>query len=164
VETIRYPYKPKLWVMLLAGLFFAGCAVILGGVARSNDRGLIINGIISFEADGATTFYWILAGVSALFVVVAVFAASRALTSQQELVIDGRAISAPKRGTSKVILTVPFANITDLRIMQVASQKFLTIHHSDGKLEIVRDMLPRKADFETVVELVEARCNGLTAH
>ncbi len=163
METIRYPYKPKRWTMLLAGLIFAGAAVILVHMARANDRGLVINGIFSFDEAGATTVYWILAGASALFVAGALYGVARAFGPAQEVVIDSRGITAPKGGMAKAVVTVPFASITDLRVQHVQSQRFLHIRHRDGKLSINGAMLPRRADFETLVGQIESRFNASRA-
>ena len=38
----QYDYRPKWMVILLCGLFFGACALVLAGKANGNDRGLII--------------------------------------------------------------------------------------------------------------------------
>jgi hypothetical protein len=160
METLRYDYKPKAWVMLLSGLFFAGCGVWFGNRALTNDRGLILNGIIELETGDATIFYWVLTAVCVAFVAGAGFGVVRALGAPGEVVLDATAITAPKRGTGRTTSTVPFAQITDLRITDVNSQKFLTIHHTGGKLAIMRSMMPDRAAFEELVSELHARCGS----
>ena len=54
METLRYDYKPKAYVMALSGLLFAGFGVLLGKEAGENDRGLLIDGIIRLDVGEAT--------------------------------------------------------------------------------------------------------------
>jgi len=56
-------------------VFFAVCALVIAEEAATNDRGLILEGIFRFSPHGATVFYWVLAGLSALFVLAALFLA-----------------------------------------------------------------------------------------
>ena len=56
METLRYHYRPKTWVMAPAGSFFAVCAAVLGYMVRDNDRGLLINGLISLDPGQASIF------------------------------------------------------------------------------------------------------------
>lgn len=157
METLRYDYKPKLWSSLLAGLFFAGCGVVLGNVALTNDRGLILNGIIELETGSATIFYWVLTALCAGFVFVGLVATVRSLGAPHEVVLDRIAISAPKGVTGKIVVTVPYARITDLKVSQVKSQKFLAVHHADGKLTITRSMLPTHDAFEELLAALDGR-------
>ena len=96
METLRYDYKPKAWVMALAGLFFAGCGVVLGKIALENDRGLILNGIIRLDAGDATMFYWVLTAACAAFVAFALGGVVRGMGAPGEVVLDRTAISAPR--------------------------------------------------------------------
>lgn len=158
METLRYDYRPKTWVMALAGLFFAGCAVVLVQSARHNDRGMVINGLITLDLGQATLFLWVLAALSALFVGAGVYGVIRSVGVAQQIVIDRHGITAPKGGMSSAIVTVPFADITDLQMRQVQSQHFLVIHHRGGKLTITGSMLPSKAEFEELATTVADRC------
>lgn len=146
--------------MALAGLFFAGCAIVLAQSARLNNRGMIINGIVRLDIDEANIFLWILAGLSVLFVAAGIYGVARSLGPFQEIVIDGKNITAPKGGLSSTIVSVPFASIFDLQIVQVKSQRFLTIRHRDGKLIVNRAMMPSHEDFEELVAEVAERCRA----
>lgn len=164
METLRYDYKPKAWVMALSGLFFAGCGVVLTKVALGNDRGLIINGIIRLETRDATTFYWVLTAACVAFVVFALVGVVRGMGAPGQVVLDRTAISAPKGALNGEVVTVPLLSITDVRIMEVKSQKMLIILHPGGKLTIQRSMLPTREDFEEVVEQLAARHRALRGH
>ena len=143
--------------MLLAGLFFAGCGVVLAKVAVENDRGLIINGLIRFEPPGATIFYWVLTTFSVGFVVAAVLGLIRAFGPLREVVLDDASLSAPRGGLSGRITTVPLASIVALRVREVKRQRFVIVEYAGGKLTISGSMLPSSDDFETLVGEIERR-------
>lgn len=161
METIRYDYKPKLWVIGLSGLFFAGCGVVLAKSALENDRGMIINGLITLDTGDASILLWVLTLFSVGFVLVALVGVVRALGAPQEVVLDARAITAPKSGFSRMLVTVPLLDVDNLQIVEIKSQKMLTIHHRHGKLTINRAMLPDREAFETLFATLRDRCTAV---
>lgn len=163
METLRYDYRPKLWTSLLGGLFFAGCGVILGKVALDNDRGLILNGLIELDAGDATVFYWVLVVACTGFVLIALATSVRALGAPHQVVLDATSITVPRGVLRQTLVTVPIDRITDLQVTQVQSQKLLTIRHDDGKLTIVRGLLPQRADFDELLAALDARCRAVRA-
>ncbi|SDA27439.1 hypothetical protein [Sphingomonas sp. NFR15] len=156
METLRYPYRPKTWVMALAGLFFAVCAVVLGYTAHDNDRGLLIDGILSLDAGQASIIYWVLCALSIGFVAAGLFGVVTSLREPREVMVDRTGVTLPAGRWSSDTVTIPFASITDLRIQQVHSHKFLIIRHRAGKHSVMRSMMPSSADFEAFVEAVMA--------
>lgn len=148
-DVLSYPYKPKPWLMLLVMAFFSACAAMLGHRAITNDRGLILNGILSMGDQGATVFYTILALLSIGFVVIGALGVWSGLRSTRSAQLTQDAVSCPKSGFSKTIITVPYGDITALETSEVQKQVFLHVHHSGGKLTIARQMFPSNDQFET---------------
>ena len=101
MNEVRYPYKPKITVILLSMLFFVGCTLVLANVARTNDRGLILDKVIEFSPEGATIFYWVLTVASALFVLIAIMVIYTGLTTDKEIILTENDITAPRSGLSK---------------------------------------------------------------
>lgn len=157
METLRYDYKPKAWGMALAGFFFVGCGVILGKTALENHRGLVLNGIIQLDTGDATIFYWVLTAACALAVAAALFGIVDAFGAAQEVVLDETSITVPKGMFGRVPVTVRFTHITDVRIMEVNSQKMLMIHHPGGTLTLPHSMLPTREDFDELADALGAR-------
>ncbi|MCP4134253.1 MAG: hypothetical protein GY754_24985 [bacterium] len=160
MQEIKYPYKPKPFLFLFAAVFFGACALIIGHNAMTNDRGLILNGILEFSENGATIFYWTLTVISVLIVFIAIFAVIKGIISKLEIIISETAISLPKNGFSRKIITINFSHITDVSIQSVQKQKFLTIIHSAGKLSIPGSMLPQKGSFDELAALVTEKVNS----
>lgn len=157
MDNIEYPYKPKPWIMLLSVLFFTICAVLIGNEASKNDRGLILNGIIKFDQEGATIFYWLLAGISATFVAIGIPLFFLGLVSKRVIKISNTEISAPKYGWSTKCTVVPLDSIKHISTQTINRQRFLHILHNQGKLTVVQGMLPNSAALEEIHRLLSQR-------
>ena len=160
MNEVRFPYKPKILVFVLAILFFVGCATILANVALTNDRGLILNKLLEFSAEGATIFYWCLTAASILFIVFGTIALYSGLSTKKEVVVTDHKIMSPKSGLSNRVISVVFSDIADVNIQSIQKQRFLNVLHSGGKLSIPQSMLANKQAFEELVSLVAARVDG----
>lgn len=155
-DSIEYPYRPRPGVMLIACLAFAACAVWLGWVAYTNDRGLILNGIFEFETGGATIFYWSIAGLSALMAILGFARTLIGLFSNQHLQISRSQLSAPQSMFSASNTVIPFSSITGVQLQTVRSQRFLRIQHQKGKLTIAAINLPDATAFDTICARIAA--------
>jgi hypothetical protein len=160
MQTIEYPYKPQPRTMLLVILFFGAVAAVMSNAALGNDRGLIIDGIITLETHGATIFYWCIAAAGAAFVLLGLAMLVVGLTSDGRLRLTPTELSAPRRGFSRASTTIPLADIQGLRVHAVNNQYFLDVTHRSGKLTIIRSCLPSKAAFEEICGALGALVPG----
>lgn len=148
-----YPYRFG-WPLLLfcLVLFGAGCP-LLWRKAATNQRGLIINGLIELGPDGATTFYGVFAALgAAIFVMFALMAWHNLTAPPLVLSTDSITIPALFKGPA----AIPYASISDLAMINWSREVVLQIVHADGKTNIVASMLPKGA-FAEVVQVVTDR-------
>jgi hypothetical protein len=157
VETLEYPYKPKLWAMALASSFFAACALGMVYAARTNDRGLILNGLIEFSTTGATTFYWWVAGASALFVLAGLAGLAMSVLGAQRLRLTATEIAAPKSVFSREATVVPLADVEAIEVQTIQRQRLMNIRHPRGKLSIAQSLLPDASAFDALLHALEER-------
>ena len=157
MSDLVYAYKPKPVVMALGAVFFALCAAFFANNALTNDRGLIIDGLIRLDIGQATVFYWIMLSAGAAMSLAGLVGLIRGLTSAQTLIIGATAIQVPKSPMGNNRVSVAYADIRDMVRTQVRNQVFLVIHHSRGKLTIMASMLPSRAKFEEVCQLLTER-------
>ena len=123
-------------------LFFGLCACVLAWKATTNDRGLILNGLIYFSQAGATTFYWVLAALSTVFVAAAIWiVASTLIVGVPDIALTDQAISIPAGFPIKRPLSIPFAEITGLSRSEISGQQFLVLHTKSKKHHIVLNWL-----------------------
>ena len=157
METLRYPYKPRRWSILLAGLFFAGCGVFAWKDAVGNDRGLVIDGVIHLGVGAATAFYWVIVAVCVAFALVALVSVLRSFGPTREVTLRPDAVEAPRTGWSQHSIVVPYASITAVEEQQVRSHRFLILRHTHGKLTIAGSMLPAKDDLDAIAAQIDLR-------
>lgn len=157
----EYEYKPRWTLIVFCAVFFGLWAVILGAKAHGNDRGVIINRVLQLSPSGATTFYWVLCACSVGFVAIAAFLACHRLTFRQRIAFGPTALLVPASRWSSEEKQVGYRDIEALSIAQVSGQRFLYVTHSGGKYAITASMLPSKAAFEEVCELLAAKVRAL---
>ncbi len=161
----HYEYRQKWSAIVLGVLFFGACAAVLAAKAQGNDRGLIINGIFEFSAGAATIFYWVLAALSAGFVLIAACLAIVRLTSRRRIVLTESSLVVPRsRWWSTEEMVIPFGSIREVSASQVTGQRFLKIVHQGGKFTLVGTMLPKKDDFDEIQALVAQGMSSTQPH
>ncbi len=157
MQEVRIPYRPNKLLFVGAILLFGFGSVFFCHLAATNDRGLILNGIIRFSSQGATVFYWVLFAISSSFVAVGLAALVSSLMVKREIVLTATSISSPKNGFTKAVVQVDFSDITGVQLQTVQGTKLLYIHHTGGTLTIPNSMVSGKESFEKLVELMK-RC------
>ena len=157
-ETVlEYPYRANPVTMLAGMAFFGACAAAGVGFAVTNDRGLVLNGIIRFSVGGATIFYWCLAAVSMIFVLVAILALVMNFTTPRFVRLTSTELSVPPYGFARKSTVIALSDITQITTQTVQRQEFLNIHHQRGKSTVSKSMLPRSDAFERLkAALVES--------
>jgi len=156
-----YAYKPRWTLIVFCAVFFGLVAVILGAKAHGNDRGVIINRVIELSLSGATTFYWVLCACSVGFVAIAAFLAYHRLTFRQRIAFGPTALLVPASRWCSAEQQIGYQDIQVLSRVQVSGQQFLYVTHSSGQYAITASMLPSKAVFEEVCELLESKVCAL---
>jgi hypothetical protein len=160
-DTLEFPYRPNVKRVLLAILFFGACAAVMARAAVTNDRGLILNGLITLSEHGATIFYGCVAGASALFVVAGAWGLLAGRNTQGFVRLTPSEISAPRNGFAKEPTVIRLGDIQGLRVQTIQRQRLITIRHPGGSLSIAQSMLPGAAAFDELREALAAR---LEAH
>lgn len=157
----EYEYRPKESIILFGALFFGCAAIFFGFMARSNDRGLIINGIIKLSPWGATVFYSVLAACSLVFVLMSIAILIHLLLYSQKIVLTAEELIVPKSRWSSKEITISYSTITEIRVTEVKYQRFLKIAHWAGVSTITASMLPTKKDFDTIHQLLLDRIKSV---
>jgi hypothetical protein len=150
----RYPHRPKTTTMLWAGSFFAVCGAFLVHRAVTNDRGLIINGLIYLAPTSATVFYAVLAVLSGGFVAMAAIAwIDNAVNGPRHVVLYEDAIELPATLFRRRPRRVPYARIRAIELWEVNRQVGIHLVLDEGKVGLGRSMLGEVAFAEIVSEL-----------
>jgi hypothetical protein len=156
MEVLEYPYRVKFSSMLMAGGFFGLCAAGASYAAITNDRGLIINGLIELSVRGAIVFWWVVAALSLGFVVLAIAAVT--VRGAPPVRLTPTELSAPKFGFSRRPVVIPLTEVASVDIFTVQRQSFIAVATRGGKqINIARSMLPDTQAFETLHHALATR-------
>ncbi len=160
MKAIRIPYKPDKMIFLLIVIAFSVCAGILGRVALTNKRGLVINHFFELSPTSASWFYGVLFSLALAFVLVGLMALVKSFFSKKVIVITETKLSSPRSFFSNHIVSVNFSQITAMDLRTIQRNKILHIEYNGGKLSIPQNMLPNQQAFKQLVSLIEARLPG----
>ncbi len=149
-----YAYKPKLTVIALCVLLFGACATLFGYMAATNDRGLVLNGVFTFDAGGASVFYWVLFALSLGFVAMGGLLVVQRLSGSLNLEITEAEIRIPQGLIKKTVRRIPVKDVEDVSETEVNGQRFFYLHTSAGKYCVNRAMMPSKNDYEEAKSLM----------
>jgi hypothetical protein len=155
-DVLRYRYVPRLRPMLLAVVFFSVCLVFYVWRAWSNDRGLIINGLLELETAGATIFFATLGALSGGFVAIGLWALLVRLRGPSYLVLDEASLSIPSRfgGKPKV---ARYSTMRDVQLLTVQGQSMLQITTDGRTLTVASIMLASDEQLREVGEALAQR-------
>jgi hypothetical protein len=157
----EYTYKPRWTLIVSCAVFFGLVAVSLGVKAHGNNRGVILDRVIKLSPSGATTFYWMLCACSVGFVAIAAFLACHRLIFHQRIAFGPTALLVPASRWSSAEQQIGYRDMQALSRVQVSGQRFLYITHSGGQYAITASMLPSRAVFEEIYELLAAKVREL---
>ncbi|HET7463419.1 MAG TPA: hypothetical protein VFJ82_19360 [Longimicrobium sp.] len=160
-DTLEFPYRPNPKSMLLAILFFGACAAMMARAALTNDRGLILNGVITFSEHGATVFYGSVAGVAALFVAAGAWGLLAGRGTPRFVRLTPAELSAPRNGFTREPTVIRLRDIQGVSVQAIQRQRLLTIQHPGGKLSIAQSMLPGAAAFDELCAALGARLEAV---
>lgn len=150
-QAVRIPYRPGLGRIVLAVVFFGACAAFLRNEARTNDRGLVINGLVELSVSGATVFYWVLCGSSVALVAAAVFVGLPQWFIPRFVVLEPDAITIPGWGLSTRHYRIPRCDIRGVHVSSYRKYRFLKVLAVGGTRSINSGMLPLEGDFDVIL-------------
>jgi hypothetical protein len=150
----EFVYRPRWFWIIIGVLLFGAGTIIFCHKALTNDRGLIINGIIELPITGATIFYWVMCVASAAFVFAANFLVLHRLAFSQRITFTSETIVVPRSRWSSEEIAVEYGAITGIEATEVSGEKFLRVTHSEGKFTIVASMLPTRQAYDEVYQLL----------
>jgi hypothetical protein len=156
----QFDYRPKWIVIFMCAAFFGLCAAILWHAAVTNDRGIILNGLIEFSTVGATRLLWLLFACSLGFIVLAGCLVYHRLRYRQQLAFGPEALCVPRSRWSREVLEIPYKSMHSLSESIVGWQRFLYVHHAAGKYTINASMLPSKAAYADVAALLARKMSA----
>ena len=157
-QTVEAEYRMSLRIPQIAGLLAAVLGV-LGFMlyqAITNDRGLVLQGILNLSRAQATAFWWAFSGLLGLGVLpISVAVAFKALFQPQRIAFAGDGVFLPASFWSGREIRVRFSDIEDLTLMSVRNEQVLTVAANGRKFRIGQSWLPSQAAFDDIRRKLE---------
>lgn len=153
----RYSYNPKWWAILACFVFFGACSAVMAHKAATNSVGAILNGIITLGPTGATAFYWVISGLSAGFVVMALLLTARCISSPQVLELGTEALLLPHGRFQKQTSRIVYSDIQAVSEAQVSGQRFLYVTAGGLRFTITASLLPDAEAYAAVRDFLVSR-------
>ena len=147
----KIPYNPKLRVIFACAAFFGVCSAFMAYKAVHNTVGLTINGVITLGPTGATLFYWVIAGLSAGFVLLALLLTAQRISSPQVLEVGTDALFLPHGRFQRQTSRIAYADIQSVSEVEVSGQRFLYVTADGLRYTITASLFP-EADSYTAVK------------
>lgn len=164
MPTLTFDYRPGLLLAVMLLLFSTLFAIGLGWMASTNDSRIEIFGMTP-SVETSTVLLWAFAAFFGLGVPISVKMLLQSVAKPRQVVLTATDVTAPKGAIYNGTKTIPFREITNLRIWTVQRNTFLEIHAGKQKLAIPRSCIKPAAQFDALTAAVEkrvaaARING----
>jgi hypothetical protein len=153
----RYPYNPNIAVIFIASIPFAGGAAFFAYRAVHNDVGLIINNIITLDVTGATSFYWFMGALAALFVVAAIVTAIKRIANPTYFEIDDRGIKLPHGFLQKETAHIAFSEIVAAEEAEASGQTYLALSTKQSQYHLRQAWLPDRETYAAIRDYITSR-------
>jgi len=95
LEVLDYPYGQRPWKALGGAALFAALALYMAKLARGNDEGMLLEGLVPLGPRAATAVLWSLALLMAAVCLVALLSLDTALRRPGRLVLTETELRVP---------------------------------------------------------------------
>jgi len=156
MSEVRIPYRTPPKQLLGYGIPMILLAMFAIDKAAHNDKGLIINHIITLSKDQATAFHWVMASFLSLIVLLAIPLGIISIILRQEIILRDDTISIPK---IKKSINIKYSDIINIKIHNIYKTQQLHIIYRGGKVIISSALLPSMDDMVKIVNLIGSKTN-----
>jgi hypothetical protein len=116
----------------------------------NNDRGAIIEHIITLDTGQATVMYWWFVGFMVIGVILAIFSLVRTFTNPKFVRLDADSVVLPYGFMQRLTARIPYSSIDNITETQVSRNRFLYLHTRNKKYPLMASLLPSKQVYEEI--------------
>jgi hypothetical protein len=154
IKPRKIPCRPRVAPLIQGAAFFFVCGVILAWSASTENRGIRLLGFVTLSPQKASIFYWLLAAMSFVFVLVGLFVCFAGIRSSVFLELASHAIVIPRELGGKRFRRIPYREIMRISELNVAGTKSLGIQTIQGLYWVSASVLPGTEDYEMLKQLL----------
>lgn len=146
----QYVYKPRIFGLFLSFVIYGFAAFFLAYLAQTNDRGLIIDGLITLSEDNATIFYHVCSFIGGIMLFLAVMdLATRIKYGDQYLEIRPDGFVLPKTVLHEE-RHIYFKDIKSAAEVHAKGVHALFLSTKTGRVQIHQNKFNSKKEFKEV--------------
>lgn len=161
-NTREYQYKANPIGIWIGIPLFGGGAYFFGNMALHNESGLIIDsGLIRLDSAGATNFYWGLAALAGLVLLIGLIA----WVSPKTIRLDDQAITLPHGWLGPFVMSqtirVQYSDIKGIYERQYRYTTSLVLSTKSANYLINASLLPEPAAYDSIKNFIAARIRSM---
>jgi hypothetical protein len=156
----RLRYSLSAVQFIAAVLFFGLGGLFMAYKAATNHRGLVIDGIIHFSPDGASTFDFIISAVSFAFVGFAIFYVLPQMFISRTIILGRDTITLPGGGFDKSHYRVTPAEIVSAKLTVIRGRRFLKIYTAERNYSINATWLDNPGELSEILRWLQTCAPG----
>lgn len=152
-QAVDAEYRMGLRIPQIVGLFLVVLSVsgFMLYYAITNDRGLVLQGVLTLSRTQATVFYGVFSGLLGLGVLpYSIAVILKAIYKPQRVAFAGDGIFLPASFWSGKEVHVRFSEIQDLTLTRVRNEQILSVVTSSQKFKIGKSWLPSQEAFDDI--------------
>lgn len=157
---IRIPYRPSKTLIVGVIAFFGVCSAVFAYLALAGDRGLSLFRLISLTAEQAVPAFWVLFGLSSLFVVAGIAMLVYSGKNKREIVFKDGELQFPKKGWNRDYIYIKYADIIQADEVKIQSTKIFNVYFQHGQISLPTSLVPNKTYYEQFKAELARRVNG----
>jgi hypothetical protein len=135
----------------------------LAYIARGSHRPVQMFRVITLTPSQASTFFWTFFVLSLVAAVIAVWVAVQSHTGPGYVELGPQAAVLPKASLSRVLMSVPYAAIREIRAIHLPGQQMIIVESSAGQTRVSSRAFATAADFALFLRALHERARARPA-
>jgi hypothetical protein len=165
-DIVQYSYKPRKLGAIVATLLFLAGGLFMAQSAKDNERGLIIDSLITLDQGQASIFLGVVALLCFGLVLVGLNAVRLAFVSSRHVTLSLREIVVPAWLPGSGRTVIPLGDIAELKLLKVRASLFssttlvLVIRHHEVQTRVSQRLFESKERFEDFLARLQVVCRS----
>lgn len=156
MPELAFFYKRRVGLTIAGILVFVGCVFIIFYLGLHEFPGLRSDDF-GAAAVGTAFFFWMLAAFMAGLAILCTIGLFKTNGMTLSVTLKKEAMIAPQGPLSSKIVTIPYSDISKLKIAHFRGGNVLYVFYQGRHIGIVEGCLPEKGAFETIYKELQNR-------
>jgi hypothetical protein len=156
-EDRVFACRPNQLKLVAGAIFFGVGGVWMFWAGRTNREGLIVDGVIHLDPNGAMVFYLVVSLAAVAMAMFGVYALVRVSVNPHRIVVGAEGVTTPKWIWSASPDFIRYRDIRTVRLHEMRGVRYLRIYHADGTHAISQAMMGGESEFDAICGELKTR-------